>query len=200
MVLRATLWLPVLLTVGLCGCNPVHTAVKLGMHVVGQVVDDEETNKLGQQLMGKSPADADATLGKRLDVLRDVHSPREWLVYPVKLDVLGSKRYVVEVSQNQIVGVQMVVRNSGETDIPLKLYYEAKAKGKAPQECEAALGLGPPMLTVRSLTTGQLGQVYDARLVKELPKPHYCVLKFDSGGLCTQVDLVEVAATANSGP
>ena len=195
MFARLTWSLPLALLLPLCGCNPVSTAVKLGMHVVGKEVDDVETDKLGRQLIGQRPADADALLGERLDVLRDVHSAREWLVYPVKLDLLGQKRYVVEVAQNQIVGLKMVERNSGKVDIPLKLYYEAKAKGKRPADCEAALGLGPPMLTVRSQMTGQLGQVYDARMVKELPTPHYCVLKYDTNQLCAQVDLVEVAAS-----
>ncbi len=180
----------------LCGCNPVTTAVKLGTHVVGAVVDDESTQQLGRQLIGQPPAAADRALGQRLDVLRDVHSSREWLIYPVKLDVLGKKRYVVETTPHQIVGVQMVERGGGKTGIPQKLIYEAKVKGKPMADCERALGLGPPLLTVRSVNTGQLGQLFDARLVKSLPKPCYCVLKYDVQQVCTEVDLVEVAASA----
>lgn len=187
--------LPILLAGYVCGCaSPVSTAVKLGAHVVGKVVADEETDQLGHKLIGRRPAEADAALGQRLDVLTDVNGAREWLVYPVKLDVMGQKRYVVEIARNQIIGVQLVERNAGKTDIPRKLVYEAKVKGKSPRDCEAALGLGPPVLTVRSVPTGQMAQLYDARLIKELREPHYCVLRFDSSHLCTQVDFMQVAA------
>lgn len=40
-----------------------------------------------------------------------------------------------------------------------------KVMGKSPSECEEALGMGPPMLTVRSKPTGQKIRLFDARVV-----------------------------------
>lgn len=194
---RMMLSVPVLLMLVCSGCSsPASTAAKIGMHVVGMVVDDEETKKLGQQLLGQPPAAADAVLGQEIDALRDVNSPREWLIYPVKLDILNTQRYVVELAQGVIVAVEMVKKSTSEIDIPVKLYLEAKVKGKPIEQCPAALGLGQPMLTLRSMASGQLIQIYDATLVKELSSPHYCILRFDSNRMCAAVELAQVAASA----
>ncbi|MEW6251130.1 MAG: hypothetical protein AB1716_10820 [Planctomycetota bacterium] len=190
---RLVLVVTVGLAVLLFGCNPTKTVAKLGMHLVGDFVEDQETQKLGRQLIGQPPAAADGVLGERVDVLRTVNGADEWLVYPVKLDLLGKKRYVVGVSGGRIVDVKLVERGGGKVGIPQKLIYEAKVKGKPPEECERALGLGPPMLTVRSATTGQLRQLYRA---KTLSTPTYCILRYGDDNLCTELDLVEVAATS----
>jgi len=34
-------------------------------------------------------------------------------------------------------------------------------------------------------------QLYDARVVKELESPHYCVLRFGSAKVCEKIDLVK---------
>lgn len=179
-----------------CGCNPVSTAVKIGIHVVGKVVDDAETDKLGDQLMGQKAAKADATLGQPIDVYADVNGSREWRVYPVPMDVLKSSRYVVEVANNRIVMVEMVKTDSSEVDIPLEILYHEKLKGKSAPECESDLKMGAPVLSLRSKSTGQLTQFYDARLIKELPTPHYCIVRYDTTGLFEKVKFAEVAATA----
>jgi hypothetical protein len=185
-------------TVG-CSSNPATTAIKLGAKVVGQVVEGEETQKLAGELVG-APADAaDAKLGDPLDTLQDVNHPRQWQIYPVKYDVMGNLRYVVEITNHKIVTVAMVEKGGGELDLPRKLYYEQKVKGKTMRECEAALGMGPPLLIVRSLSTGQYGQLYDARLAKELSSAQYCVLKFDGDRRCNEVNLVEISASSSSG-
>lgn len=178
------------------GCNPVSTAVKIGVHVVGKVVEDEETDKLGDQLLGKNASQADATLGKPIDVYADVNSSREWRTYPVPMDVLKTHRYVVEVAANRIVLVEMVATDSEKVDIPLEILYHEKLKGKAPPECEADLKMGAPIMSMRSQSTRQLIQIYDARLIKELPKPHYCIVRYDTGGHFEKVKFAEVAATA----
>ncbi len=180
----------------LAGCSPVSTAVKLGVHVVGKVVDDAETNKLARQLAGQPPAAADQALGNRLDTLRDVNSDERWLVYPVKLDVLGQSRYVVGVSRGRIVDVQLAKRNSSTLDIPLKLVYEKKVKGKSPAECDAALGMGAPVLVVRSEVSGDMGRLYDPGGIPELSGQKYCVLRFDDAKTCKSLEFVEIAASA----
>lgn len=185
------------LSVLLCGCSsPATTVVKMGVKLAGKVMADSETARLGVQLIGQPPSAADAVLGAPKDVWRDVQAPREWRAYPVKLDVLDQKRYVVGVERNRIATVELIQRHGSKADIPLELVYLAKVKGKPPEQCAAALGFGRPLLTARSTTSGQLLQMYDARLVKELPKPHYAILRFDEQERCAQLFLVEVDASA----
>jgi hypothetical protein len=184
------------LTAFASGCNPVTSAAKIGFHVVGKVVDDVEADKLGEQLMGKNAAQADATLGQPVDVYADVNGSRQWRVYPVPMDVLNNQRYVVEVANDRIVLIQKVKMDSGQVDIPLALVYNEKLKGKSPSECEAELKMGAPIMILRSQNNRQLCQLYDARLIRELPKPHYCIVHYDSADHCDKVRFAEVAATA----
>ncbi|OQZ07100.1 MAG: hypothetical protein B6D36_01655 [Planctomycetes bacterium UTPLA1] len=177
-----------------CG-NPVTDAVKLGLHVVGKVVDDAEVDKLGGELLGQPPSQADAVLGEKIDVYADVDHDREWRVYPVPVDVLNNHRYVVETTADQIVLVEKVELNSDKLDIPLELVYDEKLKGKTAAECETALKMGPPLIVLRSKSTGQMFRLYDARLIKELPKPHYLVVRFDGSDRCEKVKFAEIAAS-----
>ncbi len=183
-----------------CGCNPVGTAVKFGVHLVGREVDDEETKKLGRELIGRRISAADEKFGRRKDTLRDVNSDREWVTYPTKLDVLGKKSYVVEVANNRIVALSKTESEGSELDIPRKLILEGKVKGKLPRECEAALGMGPPLLTVRSERFGVISQIYDARISEELGGQKYCILRFDRTRQCRMVKLVEVTASTKKSP
>jgi hypothetical protein len=182
-----------------CSSNPATSAISLGAKVVGKVVEDEETRKLAGELVGASATAADEKLGERSDTLQDVKQSRQWQIYPVQYDVLGKLRYVVETSNNKILAVGMVEKGGGELDMPRKLYYEHKIKGKTMRECEELLGMGPPLLTVRSLNTGQHAQLYDARLDKELTRAQYCVLQFGADRRCSEVNLVEVSASSSSG-
>lgn len=178
-----------------CG-DPVTDAVKIGIHVVGKVVDDAETDKLGNELLGQPPAKADTVLGQSLDTYSDVRGNREWRVYPAPMDVLNNQRFVVETTANRIVMVEKVELNSNKMDLPLELVYYEKLKGKTPPQCEAELKMGPPVIAVRSNTTRQLFQLYDARLIKELPKPHYCVVRYDASDHCEKVKFAEVGASS----
>jgi hypothetical protein len=186
--------LAVLSIVLVAGCNPVTTGIEMGVKVAGKVVDDAETQKLGQQLVCQPPSAADQLLGPRANVLRQVNGRGRWLVYPVKMDVLGMSRYVVTVVNNRIVSVQMVGRDTDDVDLARNVYYYEKVKGKAPADAQASLGLGAPQMVVQSETTGQLSQVYDATLVEGLGSPVYCILRFDAG-LCSKVDMVKENAT-----
>jgi hypothetical protein len=178
------------------GCNPATTAVKIGVNLVGDVVVDAKTDQLSHQMIGKNPKKADSILGPRQDTLREVNRPREWLVYPVKGDVLGKLAHVVEVSKGRIVSVMTVEKSGGKIHLPRKIYFQQKLKGKTPRECQDSLNMGPPLITVRSAKTGQLRQLYDARLVKKIGNMQYCVVKYDSNGRCYEANLVEVSASS----
>ncbi|HKQ50321.1 MAG TPA: hypothetical protein VJZ71_19770 [Phycisphaerae bacterium] len=180
------------------GCNsPAGMAVQL----VGKAVDSVETQKYGDELEGQPPSAADAKFGQPNDVFAEVGGSRKWRVYPGgATDVLGNERYVVEISRERIVGVTKEKLDSSGIDLARKLLLDQKAEGKSPQECEAALGLGRPLLTVRSETTNTLAQLYDARMIEGIGSPKYCRLKFDPQERCNEVDLVDVAASAGSAP
>ena len=179
------------------GCNsPAGMAVQL----VGKAVDAGEAKKLGDELIGKPPADADAKFGQPIDVLAQVGGPQRWRVYPVALDVMDNQRYVVEVSGSSIAGVSKVKRDATGIDIAHKMLLDQKTKGKSPAECEAALGMGPPLLTVRSETNGMTSQLYDARTFKGIGSPKYCRLRFDANQRCDEVQIIDVNASAGEKP
>jgi hypothetical protein len=179
------------------GC---HSPVGLAMHVVGKVVDDVDADRLGNELIGKPPAAADAKLGKPVNVLAQVNGPLRWRVYSVPLDVMDNQRYVVQISNGAIAGVSKVKIDGTGIELARKLLFEQKVQGKSPMECEAALKLGPPVMTVRSETTGCLNQLYDARFVEGIGSPKYCRLRFDAHQKCDEVQLVDVSASSGSSP
>lgn len=197
MALRIKQIIPLVLVFLCCGCNPISTGASIGMKLVGKGIDDAETSKLADELVGKNPSAADQKLGQPEDIWRDVYSTREWRSYHVKMDVLNKQRIVVECAFGQIVKIQMIERYGEDIDYPLEIVYLAKAKGKTPSECQKALELGAPLLTVRSEKTHTLLQIYDTRMIKELSSPHDCFVRYDQNDRCNKVDLVEVQASSN---
>ena len=178
------------------GCNPISTGAEIGMKLVGREIDDSETKKLADQLVGKNPSAADQLLGPPEDVWRDVYSNKEWRSYHQKMDVLNRMRILVGCAFGQIINVQMMEKYGEDIDYPLEVVYLTKAKGKSPAEVQQALGLGPPLLTVRSEKTRTLIQLYDTRVIKELSTPHDCFVRYDLNDRCNKVDLVEVVASS----
>ena len=179
------------------GCNsPAGMAVQL----VGKAIDSEETKKLGEELIGKPPADADAKFGQPVDVLAQVGGPQKWRVYPVSADVWGDQRYVVEVSGGAIAGIFKANRDATGTNLAHQMFLDQKMKGKSLSECETALGMGRPLLTVRSETNGAMSQLYDARTIRGFGSPKYCRLRFDASQHCEEVKIVDVKASAGEKP
>jgi len=181
------------------GCT---AAVSVGISLVGRVVDDADVKDHAKELMGKDVAAADERFGKRLDTLREINGPRTWHIYPVtNLNVLGKDRYVVEVRNNRIIAITRAETTSDpKTDIPRALVIASAADGKSPAECEAELDFGKPLLTARSDSTGLLSQTYDARIIKEFSRAHYCVLRFDEHERCSQVEFIGVGASTKDEP
>jgi hypothetical protein len=177
------------------GCNPVTTGAKLGAHVVGDVYNDADTTERAEKLVGQPQSEADKMFGEPKDTLIEQNGKRTWVVYPVELDVMDSKRFVVEVADGKIIALSKVEKSSSKTDIPRKLILKEKCKGLPPAECEKKLEMGDPLLTIRSKNTNQLAQLYDASSSLKLGKPHYCVVKFDENDIFQDMNLVEVAAS-----
>lgn len=180
------------------GCSA--TPIGMAMTVAGDAIDDADEQERSKQLLGKSPAAADAAFGQPLDVLSDVNSNHTWGVYPVPNDVMNNHRYVLEAAGGKIVAVDKI-------EIPANpIQYDAilmtlkpKVIGKTPEQCEKNLNMGAPKLTLRSRATGQIIQLYDATLLKGIESPHYCVLRFGTAELCEKVDLVKMYTSGPSG-
>ena len=191
--------------VGLCGALSVIVAgcnspAGMAIQLVGKAVDTVETKKLGDELVGKAPSAANEKLGPPADTWQQVHGPTEWRVYPVSMDPLGNQRYVVQIANRSIVSVTKVKVDGTGIDLARKLLYDQKVAGKSPKECESALNLGRPLVTARSEGTGQLAQLYDAKMVPGVGSPQYCRLRFDSSERCSEVALVDVSSSTTDDP
>ncbi len=60
--------------------------------------------------------------------------------------------------------------------------------------CERNVG-APPALSLWSDTTGQRVQFYDARLVKEVQRPHFAMMTYDDDDVCTQITVGQIVAS-----
>lgn len=183
--------------VGGAGC---HSPVGMAVQLVGKAVDSVETKQLGDELIGKPASAADSRLGEPMDVLSEVGGPRIWRVYSVPSDIAGNERYVVEVSGESVASVAKVKRDATGIDLARKMLLDQKLDGKTPVECEAALGMGRPLLTVRSRTAGTISQLYDARPLRGIGSPKYCRLQYDVGEHCIEVHMIDVGASSGGEP
>ncbi len=188
-----------ILVVFAAGCNPVKTGVKLGVRLVGEVVEDVDVKQRGDSLVGRPVSAADEAFGQPLDVFKDVRGERRWRTYPVKLDVLGRQHYVVEALNDKIASVSKAEKSSRKVDIPRGLILKEMVKGKGPQECEAKLEFGGPLLVVRSQNTRRLVQLYDAGMITDLGTPHYCIVRYDDNDRCDDLEFVAVGASTKKG-
>ena len=193
-------WAMSLLLASAAGCNPITTGAKYGARLVGDVIEDGDVKQRGAALVGRPVSAADEMGGKPIDVFKDVQSDRRWRTYPVKLDVLGQQRYVVEVLAGKVVSVSKAAKSSRKVDIPRALILKEKVKGKSPQECEAKLELGRPLLAARSENTKRLVQLYDAGMMTDLGTPHYCIARFDEKDRCNELEFVAVGASTKKDP
>jgi len=179
------------------GCN---SPVGMAVQVVGKVMDDEQAKKLGNELLGQRGAAVDAKLGQPLDVWNETRGSREWRVYPVSGDLMGNQRYVAQLANGKVVGISKVYIDKTGVDMARNLMLDQKVMGKTPSECEAALGMGPPLVTARGEKNGMMAQLYNAQMVQGVGSPQYCRLLFDAGGHCTECKLVDVGGSVGRSP
>ncbi len=183
----------------LCAVNLGCSASPLGlaMHIAGDAVHDVDQKKRSTELVGAPVAQADTLFGAPVEVLTDTRSEREWRLYHVPADLLDTCRYVVEVKDSRILAVDKIQKHSDVVlEEGLLAVLRPKVKDKRPAECEANLKMGPALLTVRSKTTGQMIQLYDARVLKELQRPYYCILRFGPTDTCEQISLAKMYSSA----
>lgn len=193
---HAGLWVGVLLPLVAVGCNPYSTAVKLGVRVVGDVVNDEDTAGHARKLIGQPVAAADSTFGKRLRTLEEVRTSRQMITYPVKDDLLNSYRWAVEAENGRIVALAKLQNNpDGGTDIAEKLLLKEIVDGKTLGQVQSHKYFSKRILTLRDSATGDLLRVFDVSNITDFMGGRYCVLRFDASNACKEIWLVGCPAS-----
>ena len=189
--------LGVAILLGGCRAHPV----TLGSMIVGDMVADADVKKRAETLMNQPAAAADEMFGERLETLQDTASERELIIYPVKLDLLKSQRYAVEVVNHPITAVVRMKRNiDGSEDILKQMDLKKKVIGKAPKQCEQAAEFQSPVLIARSKEKGEILHFYDVRNWTNTRGARYSVLRFDKDYTCTSIYMIGVSATTRKDP
>jgi hypothetical protein len=181
-----------------CRAAPMSMA---GM-VAGDLINDVDVQDRRPKLLGRPEAQADAMFGNRLETFDDVQRKGVTMIaYPVKLDVLGTSRYVVETENGVIAVLSKTKQNiDGAENVIKALGLKDELIGKTASQCQVDGELGPAIRTLRSREKGQLLRVYDVRNWTNLRGARYCVLRFGSGDLCQGVKLVGVSASTKDDP
>jgi hypothetical protein len=182
------------------GCRAYPSSLA-GM-VVGDLVSDVDVDNRQEELVGQPETAADRMFGARIETCDDVQRQGvSMIAYPVKLDVLGSSRYVVEVADGRIVTLAKTKQNiDGSEDMIKAEALKYKFIGKTPTQCSADGGLGMPVRTLRSREKGQLLRIYDVKNWTNLRGARYCVLRFGAKDVCQSVKLVGVSASTKKDP
>jgi hypothetical protein len=81
-----------------------------------------------------------------------------------------------------------------ELDIPRRYVLREKVMGKRPQACRKELGMGSPLLTVKSEKTGRSAELYDARLGKGR-QIYYCLVRYNPSQYCENLEFIAVGAS-----
>jgi hypothetical protein len=185
-------------TAGGCRASPMSLA---GM-VAGDVVNDVDVSNRQDKLVGQPETAADAMFGARLETCDDVQIKGVTMIaYPVKFDVLGTSRYIVETSNGKIAVLSKTKQNlDGAEDVIKSVALKQMVIGKTPTQCQIDGDLGSPLRTLRSRGKNQLLRIYDVRNITNLRGARYCVLRFGAGDLCEAVTLVGVSASTKNEP
>jgi hypothetical protein len=196
----ALLWagfLAVGVLLGGCRAHPI----SLGTMLVGDMINDADVKKRAEKLMNQPVTAADDMFGARLETLEDTTGERERVLYPVKMDLLNSERYAVEVVNNTITAVSRMKRNiDGSENVLKQMQLEDKLMGKNPKECEEAAEFESPVLIARSKEKVEMVHVYDVRNWTNTRGARYCLLRFDKEYTCTAIEMIGVSASTREDP
>lgn len=179
-----------------CRAHPV----SLGVMLIGDAVNDADVQQRAEKLIGRNIAAADEMFGARRETLEDTGKRGRWIVvYPVKDDILGTSRYVVESSYGSITALSRTIQNiDGAEDIIREMDLRPKLIGKDKHGCRKELS--KQVVVLRDMVDGTLVRIYDVRNWTHLSGARYCVLRFDADDNCEQVNLVGVSASTKPDP
>jgi hypothetical protein len=177
------------------GCNSSKVPYGAAIKVFGTPLDHAQVADLEKKLVGQPVQAAVAELGTPFDVLRDTESSRQWFIFRIDRNKLGKYRYVVEINNGRVSAVSKVeIGGVNQQDIPRRYVLRDKVMGKRPQQCRKELGLGPPVLTVRSEKTRRSTELYDARMVKDR-QVYYCLVRYNPSNYCESLEFITVGAS-----
>ena len=163
-----------------------------GTMIIGDVVGDNDIKNKEDRLRGRGVQVSDAWLGPRGETFVDTtNREREFILYPVKGDRLGTSHYVVEVRHGVVSTVSKQRQNTVDFEGALK---ESNLRedliGKLRDECVAHAGFGEPLIIVRSRDNSEEISIYDVSNLTNLNGARYCVLRFDFEKQCREISLV----------
>jgi hypothetical protein len=198
---KALIALSIIFTAFAAGGCRAYPSSLAGM-VVGDIISDVDVDNRQEELVGQPETAADRMFGARIETCDDVQRQGvSMIAYPVKLDVLGSSRYVVEVADGRIVILAKTKQNiDGSEDMIKAESLKYKFIGKTPTYCSTKGDLGMPVRTLRSREKGQLLRIYDVKNWTNLRGARYCVLRFGGKDVCQSVKLVGVSASTKKDP
>ncbi len=178
--------------IALSGCQSA--PVSVGTMIVGDDVSDHDIRNKEDRLRGRGIHVSDAWLGPRSETFVDtLNREREFILYPVKGDTLGTSRYVVEVNRGIVTMISKQERNAdGVADVLAEARLEEDLVGKSPDECVTHRYLGDPLMIARSRDNGEQVGIYDVSNVTNLGGADYCILRFDFERHCRDVFLVGI--------
>ncbi len=180
------------------GCNPYSTAAKIGVKVVGQVVNDEDMAQHSKELLGQPAAAADNAFGRSLRTLEEIDTGRQLTTYPVKDDLLNMFRWAVETENGRIVALAKLQNDpGGGEDIASKLVLTELVNGKTPQEVESHEYFKKRVLMLRDRASRDTFRVYDVAMLPEFTGAKYVVLRFDGTSKCREVRIVGVPSSTS---
>ena len=181
-----------------CRAHPVSLVTMFA----GDLINDRDVDKRRPKLLNQPETAADRMFGARLETCDDLQRQGVSLIsYPVKLDVLRTSRYLVEVADGRIVTLSKTRQNiDGAEDIINTEILKKKFIGRTPIQCRVEGDLDPPLRTLRSRENGQLLRIYDVKNWTNLRGARYCVLRFGRKGICQSVKLIGVSASTKKDP
>lgn len=173
-----------------CSATPIGAAMSL----VGTAVNDLDAAAKAKEFAGKSSAECDQKLGQPINVFESRQPQRQWRVYSVKGDLTNNYRYLAEMDQDKVIAFSKA-QLSGDliVDAATRANFDGKCRGKTPQACQDSVGYAPA-LTARNVKTGEVFQLYDARLSKDLQKPYYAILRFAADNACCEIRVAKATS------
>ena len=178
------------------GCSTTSLCKKvatIGLDLVGDAVVASEIDNESKLLVGKKAQDADQRFGPPRGVYTDLQSQREVRLYNVDGDLLGTKRWVIELAGGRIDGISQAQENPDiGKDHAEALVLKTRLQGMTAQQVESTEVLGKLIFDseprrFRRVPTNELVYVYDVTSFLDVTGSRFVVLDFDSGGHCRKV-------------
>jgi hypothetical protein len=189
----------VLAALATSGCSPASVAMhaaKIGVQVVGDEVAKEETAKEAPNILNGSAADADRRYGPPRNVFIDLQTGRELRVYNVANDMLGNKRWLVELQRGRIDSLtQAAVNPDLGSDQVKALALHETLKGKTPDDIRNTAVLDKLVFkstprVLKRMPSGNRVEVYNVTSFMDVTGSRFIAVGYDSSVRCDEVRFI----------